>query len=249
MSSYQLISLVLAGFAGGLAFGMTGFAYGVIVSLILLNFFPHQEVVFIIVLGGTILNLSALPRFWSSVDLRGALPYLIGATAGVPLGFFVLQSTDTESIKTFSIIFIFSYCVFALTQVKNNPFLFGERIGQFIDGVVGFLGGVIGGLSGLGPLLPSIWYGMRGHKKDVARGLTQVFGIYVQGLTLTIFLLKGGIPLASIPSLSPLIPAILLGSWLGLKVFDSMSTLFFKKIVIWFSLSGSLLMLVTRFAK
>lgn len=249
MTSQQLFALISAGFLGGLAFGMTGFAYGVIVSLLLLNFFPHHDVVFIIVFGGTILNLTALPRFWESINFKKASPYLVGASVGVPLGFYALRASNAETIRTISIILILSYCIFALRQVKREPIAMTQNEGFAIDGIVGLLGGVIGGLSGLGPLLPSIWYGMRGHDKDTVRGLIQVFGIYVQGLTLSIFLATGTIQIKSISSLFPLVPAILIGSSIGIKIFNSISTIIFKWIVIWLSLIGSMLMLIMQIIK
>ena len=74
MTTTQLILLVLAAFTGGAAFGLTGFAYGVVASLFLHHAFQPGDVVFLLVGGGLLLNVSFLPKFWSEVDLRGSLP-------------------------------------------------------------------------------------------------------------------------------------------------------------------------------
>ncbi len=55
---------------------------------------------------------------------------------------------------------------------KPMAFRFGGRLA---DGVVGFAGGILGGLAGLSGPLPTLWASVRGWGKDERRGVFQTF--------------------------------------------------------------------------
>ena len=51
--------------------------------------------------------------------------------------------------------------------------------GRAADGVIGFLGGIMGGLAGLSGPLPTIWATLRGWGKDERRSVFQTFNLAV----------------------------------------------------------------------
>jgi L-alanine-DL-glutamate epimerase-like enolase superfamily enzyme/uncharacterized membrane protein YfcA len=176
------LALVCTGAAvGGAIFGVIGFAYGVLISLFIHHAFAAPDVVFIVVGGAFILNLFYLPRFWREIRWRGALPYMAGATLGLPLGLWLLTQLDARTVRSFVAILIVAYGLFALRQQSRAPFRFRGAHGNAVDGTIGFVGGVIGGVSGLGPLVPGVWFGLRGFDKVQQRSLAQPFGLYIQG--------------------------------------------------------------------
>lgn len=246
MSAEQVVVLLLATFAGGLAFGVTGFAYGVVSTLFLHHAFEPRDVVFLAVSGGLILNLVMLPKFWSEIDMRRAAPYLLGATAGVPLGLAVLQRMHAPTLRLVTCAVVITYCLFALLRHGGKPLAFSRRVGLAADTGIGLAGGFIGGVAGLGPLLPSMWYGLRGMSKTESRGLTQPFGLYVQGMMTLWFLATSAKQPSALAPVAMAIPLMLAGGWVGLRIFDRISVDTFRLSIVWLSLAGSVILLVRQ---
>ncbi len=246
MSYEQFGLLCIATFAGGLAFGVTGFAYGVVASLFLHHVFAPREVVFLVVTGGVLLNLAVLPRFWRDIDLRGAAPFLAGATMGLPLGVALLQRLDPALLRLITAVVVLAYCVFALLRHRSEPLRFTRGVGHAADTAIGFAGGVIGGVSGLGPLLPSVWYGLRGKDKIQARGLTQPFGIYVQGVMAVWFLFSSRSHAMPVQAIGLAVPSLAVGALVGLRMFDRISVATFRLCIVWLSMAGAAILMLRQ---
>ncbi|MDB5999465.1 MAG: permease [Rhizobacter sp.] len=246
MTSHQLVLLGAAACVGGAIFGIVGFAFGVIASLFLHHGYPAADVIFIVVAGALVLNLGLLPKFWGDIDFRKSVPYLAGATVGLPIGLALLYLLDPRLIRLFVSVLLVSYCLFALRQQSREPLRLSHRHGRTADVAIGVAGGVVGGISGLGPLLPGIWYGLRGMSKTEQRALTQPFGLYVQGLMVAWFLATGTVSTAALQSVAIATPVMLVAAWLGLLVFDGLSTVFFQRSVIATALLGSVFLLLRQ---
>lgn len=235
--------LALATFAGGFAFGVTGFAFGVVTSMILHHGFAPPEVVFFAVSGGLVLNLVMLPKFWKEVDMKRAAPFLIGATGGMPLGLALLHRMHAPTLRLFTCVVVIAYCLFALLRHGGRPFEFPPRVALAADTAIGLAGGVIGGVAGLGPLLPSVWYGLRGMSKTQSRGLTQPVGLYMQGVMTLWFLMSPSIGSPPVSAAWMGVPLMLAGAWVGVRIFDRISVDAFRLCILWLSLLGALALL------
>lgn len=246
LTAHQLLLLAVAACIGGAIFGIAGFAFGVIASLFLHHGFAATDVIFIVVAGALVLNIGLLPRFWSEIDVRKATPYLLGATLGLPIGLALLSLLDPRIIRTFIGVLVVCYCLFALRQHSREPLRFTGGGGRTADLSIGMAGGVVGGVSGLGPLLPGIWYGLRGMTKTEQRGLIQPFGLYVQSMMVAWFLATGTVSTRAVHGLAVAAPLMLVAAWLGLRVFDRLSTKRFQQIVIAAALVGAVFLLVRQ---
>jgi uncharacterized protein len=105
---------------------------------------------------------------------------------------------------------------------------------------VGFVGGLIGGVSGLSVVVPSLWIGMRGLGKAEERGLIQSFGFYCHVVTLTVFAGFVGFTPDLARTLAICLPIAVVGSLVGLHVFRRMSGEAFRRSVLWIILAGGL---------
>lgn len=246
LTVHQLLLLGAAACVGGAIFGMAGFAFGVIASLFLHHGFVTTDVIFIVVAGALVLNLGLLPRFWSEIDVRKSLPFLAGATLGLPVGLTLLSWLEPRLIRGFIGVLVIGYCAFALRQQSREPLRFSAGGGRAADVSIGMAGGVVGGISGLGPLLPGIWYGLRGLSKTEQRALAQPFGLYVQGVMVAWFLATGTVSSSAVQSVALAAPLMLGAAWLGLRVFDGLSTARFQRIVIAAALVGAVFLLVNQ---
>ncbi len=247
ISIHQLVLLGAAACIGGAIFGIAGFAFGIIASLFLHHGFASTDVVFIVVAGALVLNLGLLPKFWADIDLRKSVPYLIGATLGLPIGLLLLRWIEPRLIRVFVGMLVLSYCLFALRQQSRDPLRYSPGRGHAADGAIGMAGGVVGGISGLGPMLPGIWYGLRGMSKVEQRALTQPYGIYVQGLMVIWLLATGAVSKTAIESVGLATPVMLGTALIGLRLFDGLSTRRFQRIVIAAALIGAVVLLASQF--
>jgi len=191
LTAYQLALLCAGAALGGVIFGVIGFAFGIVISVFIHHGFGARDVVFIVVAGSIALNLAMLPRFAGEIRWRAAAPYLLGALPGLALGLWLLAHLDARAIRAFVGLLVMAYGLFALRQQSREPFRIEGVHGHAVDAGIGFVGGVIGGISGLGPLVPGVWFGLRGLSKVEQRALTTPYGLVVQGL-MAAWLLAGG---------------------------------------------------------
>lgn len=247
LTGSQLLLLAAGAAVGGTIFGIAGFAFGVIASLFLHHAFAAPDVIFIVVAGALVLNLGLLPRFRRDIDLRRAAPYLVGATAGLPLGLWLLLQLDPSTVRALIALLLIGYCLYALRQQSREPLRLPGRGGLAADTTIGFVGGMVGGVSGLGPMVPGIWFGLRGMSKQQQRALTQPFGLWVQGLMVAWFLATGTVSEPALHGVAFAAPLMLLAAWGGLRVFDALATATFQRVVIACALVGAGFLLVSQF--
>lgn len=246
LSALQLALLAAGAAAGGAIFGVIGFAYGIVISVFIHHGFAAADVVFIVVGGALALNVGMLPKFAREIRWRAALPYLAGATLGLPLGLWLLATLDPRTIRTFVGALVIAYGLFALRQQSREPFRIAGAHGRALDTGIGFVGGVIGGVSGLGPLVPGVWYGLRGFNKVEQRALTTPYGLWVQGFMVAWLLAGGFVSRAALEGLAVATPIMLVAAYLGLRVFDRLSTSFFQRSVVILAIVGAVVLVMRQ---
>lgn len=242
----QLVMVCAGAAVGGVIFGVMGFAYGVVISLFIHHAFAVPDVVFIIVGGSLIMNLALLPRFWREIRWRSAAPYLVGAALGLPLGLWLLASLEPHAIRIFVSVLIIAYGLYALRQQSREPLRFTAARGTVVDGLVGFAGGTIGGVSGLGPIVPGVWFGLRGMSKIEQRALSQPFGLFFFGAMAIVLLATGRVGPQALEGLAVATPFMLATAFLGLQGFERLKTSSFQRAVIALAILGAVLLLARQ---
>lgn len=223
---------------GGAVFGAAGFAFGVVASLFWHHAFPAADVVFLVVGGNLLLNLGMLPRFAATLNWRQAAPYMLGAAGGLPLGLWVLYTADIKFIRMLVGLIVAAYCLFALASYRFKPSGVARNAPPHADWAIGAIGGVIGGLCGLGPLVPGVWFGLRGLDKEQQRALIQPFALFVQGALLVWFLLQGQPSPQAVAAFALAAPLLLATSCAGLYLFNRIHVATFQKAVASLALVG-----------
>jgi uncharacterized membrane protein YfcA len=104
--------------------------------------------------------------------------------------------------------------------------------GVAVDGVVGFLNGTLGGLTGLAGILVTIWCGLRGWPKDVQRATFQPVAVAVFLMTAIWLGAKGTVTAETIRLFLIGLPCLVAGTWLGLRLFGRIDEATFRKIVL-----------------
>ncbi len=104
--------------------------------------------------------------------------------------------------------------------------------GRAADAVIGFAGGILGGLAGLSGPIPTLWASVRGWSKDERRGVFQTFNWTVLSAALCLQAGTGFIT-AEVARLALVaLPASVIGASLGGRTYHVLSDKNFRDVVL-----------------
>src|SRR5260370_468009 len=170
MTTMALVLLLLGALAGGFVSGLAGFGTALMALGIWLYVLPPSVAVPLVLICSIVAQTSTMPSFWRSIDFRLVWPFVIGGLAGVPLGIMLIAHADPAVFKlSFGVLLL----LFPAALYFNRAPLAVSLGGRVADAMVGFAGGILGGLAGLSGPLPILWASVRGWGKDERRGIFQ----------------------------------------------------------------------------
>jgi uncharacterized protein len=126
----------------------------------------------LVIICSIISQLQALPLIWHTIQWKSVLPYIIPCIVGIPMGTILLSQIDPKLFKLSVGLFLVIYAIYALTRRNEISCTAGGRVA---DGVVGFGGGVLGGLAGVSGPPIIVWTDIRGYAKEYRRSILQAF--------------------------------------------------------------------------
>jgi uncharacterized membrane protein YfcA len=169
MLSFLLLSVAV--FSGAFVSGLAGFAFSAVAGAILLHVLEPMEAVPLMMacsVGVQATNLWALRK---NIQWKQSLILMLGGLAGVPIAVWLLQNTDTKTFREVFGAIVALYAGYMLCR----PSLTYLQMNQSRHALVGFGGGLIGGLTAMPGAIPTIWCDMHGVPKAQQRGLVQPF--------------------------------------------------------------------------
>jgi uncharacterized membrane protein YfcA len=238
MGAIGYILLFVGALAGGFVSGLAGFGTALMALGIWLYILPPSAAVPLVLICSVVAQTATLPSMWKSFDLTLVWPFLIGGLLGVPLGTMLVAHADPTVFKlTVGILLL----VFPTTLYFSAPMAF-EFGGKIADGIVGFIGGILGGLAGLSGPPPILWASVRGWGKDERRGVFQTFNWTVLFVALCLQAASGLVAHEVIWLALLAFPATVLGSWIGARLYRALSDRNFRDVVLgMLFLSGAIL--------
>jgi uncharacterized membrane protein YfcA len=238
-STLELTLFLLATFAGALVAGLTGFAFGLVVSAIWLYILTPLQTATLIIAFGLLVQGYSVWKLRGKLDWRRLWPFMAGAVLGVPVGVGVLTWANPVHVRMGVGAFLVLYSLYALLR----PAILAVKAGgAAADAGVGFLNGVLGGITGLAGILVIIWCGLRGWSKDVQRAVFQPVAVAIFIMSAVWIGARGAITPEVIKLFLIGLPALFAGTWLGMKLFGRLDEATFRKIVLGLLLvSGALL--------
>lgn len=225
-----LIGVVALGAAaGGFVQGLSGFAFGLVAlsiwAWVLDPVLAGPLTVFCSLLG----QLLSIGSLRDSLDMRRALPFILGGVVGVPIGVALLQRIDPVAFRLAVGLLLVVWCP-AMLLARTLPRI--TRGGRPADAAAGLLGGVMGGIGGLTGPAPTLWVTLRGWGRDAQRGVFQAFNLAMHALTLATLLASGTFPAAAWPLCLVAAPAMLLPALLGARLYRRFSDAAFRRVVL-----------------
>jgi len=224
----HLSLFVAATFAAALVTGLAGFAFGLIAAAVWLHILTPVQTATLIIVFGLMVQGASVWKLRRALQWNRLWPFLVGGALGVPLGVLILEWANPDHVRYAigAILIIYSMHAFLRPAVKVTAG------GRTADASVGFLNGVLGGLTGLAGILTTIWCGMRGWPKDEQRAVFQPIGVAIFAMSAFWLGVKGAISIETGWLFVVGLPALLAGTWLGLRLYGKLDEAGFRKLVL-----------------
>ncbi len=223
-------TVLIAGFVQG----VLGFGFGMLAMSVIPSYVEVTVAVPIVAFFGVCMNGVLVHGLRSHLDLKKVGPMLLGGALGAPLGIALLQNTDERYMKLalgVLILFYVGYAFAADRRLRDQP---SKDISSVWGGVFGALGGVLqGGLNTGGP--PVIVYAtLKPWGKDAMK-VTLLTFFWVIAVAQTIYFIGSGMFAGEALTASVLLlPAMFLGVFVGVRVYEKIPQARFRVAVLLF---------------
>lgn len=239
VTSFLVLSAAV--FCGAFVSGLAGFAFSAVAGAVLLHAMPPTEAVPLMMacsVGVQAANLWALRR---SIQWKESSPLILGGLLGIPIALWLLQNADS---RVFREGFGLMVAVYAGYMLFRPAIGYARQMHQGRSALVGFGGGLIGGLTAMPGALPTMWCDMQGVPKQQQRSLVQPFIAAMQVSALAMLLLHHDLPTRIVHEFVLSVPALLAGSWLGIVAFRKINEANFRRVILGLLLVSGLLLVV-----
>ncbi len=243
LATTPLILFLLASFLGGMATGLVGFAMGLVVAGVWLHIITPLETATLIV------GCSAVTQGYSVWKLRHALswrrlaPFIAGAVIGVPAGAAILTTFNAINpavLRTGVGVLLVAYSAYSLVRPDLRP----VQAGVAADTGIGFFNGMLGGLTGLGGIIITIWCQLRGWPKDVQRAVFQPVTFIGAVFTVASLSTTGAVTIEVAKLYLLALPVMLAGLWFGFKLYGRLDDAAFRKAILLLLLVSGVMLVV-----
>ena len=225
----ELVLFLAATFLGAFVAGLAGFAFGLVAAAIWLHILTPLQTATFIVVYGLIVQGYAVWKLRHALDWRRLLPLLIGGQIGVPLGIELLRWLPASTMRIAVGVVLVAFSLYTLLRLKLPPM---AKVGALADGGVGIASGVVGGATGLAGIIPTIWSTVRGWSKDEQRAVFQPVGVSIFVGCAAWLGGTGTFDRDTIRLFALGLPALLIGTWAGLKAYGRLDEAAFRRIVL-----------------
>lgn len=223
--------MVLGAFAGGFINGLAGTGTALFGLGFYLMVLPPITAVAVVALMSVLAGLQGLWVVREQIKHKPVrvLRYVVPGLAGVPLGISLLQSIDAQTLRLGIALLLIVYGGYFSFRAVLPAF---DRRTPWLDSLIGFVGGVLGGAASVSGALPAIWLSLRPWPKRETRAVLQPFNVAILSTTVALLYFRGAYDDTAIQATLIAIPVGLLASQIGLYVFKRISDEFFRRLLI-----------------
>lgn len=226
----EILALTIGVFLGAMVSGFSGFAFSAVCGAVLFHVLePHRAIPLMMACSITsqVLTMAMLRR---SLQFNMSAWLLMGGIAGVTAAVMIVGAIDPRMLRWFFGAFLALYAAYLMLRAPIESLSMSGAISQTL---VGALGGAVGVLTAMPGAIPTVWCEMRGCSKEEQRACVQPFIIAMQIFALLLFAITpAGIPREVPYYLAIALPALCLGTWLGIVAFHRANDAVFRKIVL-----------------
>jgi uncharacterized protein len=225
-----LILIVVAGAAmAGFVQGLSGFGFGLTAMSLWAWTLDPRLAVALAVFGGLAGQVFTAFRVRRGFSPGRLAPFVVGGLAGLPLGLLLLPRLDVPLFKALLGLLLVVVCPLMFFAARLPRIERGGRLG---DGLAGAAGGFMGALGGFTGVVPTLWCTLRGLDKDVQRSVIQNFNLAMLLVTFASYAATGIVRMDMLPLFALMVPAVLLPSILGTRLYTGLSETGFRKVLL-----------------
>jgi hypothetical protein len=244
---FVFVMVLLGAAAAGFAQGLSGFAFAMISMSFWAWVLPPQTSAVLVVVCSLIGQLMTIKTARAGFDWRRILPFVIGGVVGVPIGaLIILPWIDQSMFRLVLGVFLLAWSgamlfIGASFRIKTQS--------HAVDGGVGVIGGVMGGLGGLAGAIPTLWCTLKHWDKPAQRAVIQTFNLSMHTVTLITYVASGLLTVEATRWLVVAVPAMLIPSMIGNRLYSRISDLAFRRLVLVLLFVSGILLLGTTLPK
>lgn len=232
MSAELIVYLLAGAAAGGFVNGLAGFGTALLSLGIWLQVLPPWQAVAI---AAAMSVVNGFQGVWIvRHHLKGKVDrlarFLLPAFIGVPLGAAALGVVSATALKLTIAGFMILYGVF-FTLRRSLPQIHHPT--PIIDALIGFFGGILGGVASLSGVLPTMWCAMRPWSKGEIRAVLQPFNVAILAVATILFAWHGYYTHDTLMLMLLAVPATLISGQIGIAVFHRLTDHQFRKLLVW----------------
>ncbi|KQY97330.1 permease [Pseudolabrys sp. Root1462] len=223
-----LALFVLSTFVGGIVSGLAGFAMGLVVSGVWLHILTPAQTAALIVGYGLLVQSYSIWKLRHALSLRTLAPFIGGGVVGVPVGAALLSHISPAMIRDGVGGLLIIYSSYFLIR----PHVHTVRPSLPADIGIGFLNGILGGMTGLAGPVITVWCQLRGFRRDEQRAIFQPVILAAFAITAVSLTINGTVTTDLLRIYLYGLPALGAGLWVGLKLYGHLNELTFRKVVL-----------------
>lgn len=230
-------SLIL--FAATFFSTVTGFGFALIAAPLLTFFMEPKETVVFVIVAGFVGRFIMMWRTWGEFEWKTILITLCGTLIGVIPGAYFLKIVDANHLKILLGIGLLLATV--LMEFNFVPEVNNKKLGRLC---AGFLSGFFSATTSIsGPPIVLYFLSEKTEKNLLRANMVWIFAIG-SFFTLASFFVAGTFQSGNLLLMSVyVIPAVLLGWWIGEKMFFRINQHLFKRLALLVVLIGGLMTL------
>ena len=225
---YQFI-LLFGAFVAGIVQGATGFGSGLVLNAFWLHILEPSIAIPLNIIS--CLFISGLPiyKLRKSLDFSKLKSFIFLGVIGIPIGMLLLTITEPSSFK---VAIGFLLIIYSIWMITSRGFSIKVNKNRLIDQLIGLISGIMGGFAALGGLLPTIWVGLQKLPKNSQRGTYEPFIFITSIASIISFYFAGLITLSILVDFIKVFPALILGSWIGIRIYPKINEELFRKVIL-----------------
>jgi uncharacterized protein len=228
MDGAVLALYLSATFIGGLVSGLAGFALGLVVSGIWLHILTPLQAAMLMAGYGIFTQGYGIWKLRHALSWRKAMPFIVGSALGVPVGTMLLTTINPTYLRTGIGFLLVIYSVYGLVKPVIKPL----QSGTPVNVGVGFLNGLLGGLTGLAGVVVAVWCQLQGWPKDMQRTIIQPALFAALTMSAMALIVAGGATAETVKLFVLGLPVLLAGTWTGFRLYGRLNDAAFRKVIL-----------------
>jgi len=242
MDGIFLALFLFAAFVGGFASGLAGFAMGFVVSGIWLHILTPVQTTALIVGYGLLTQGYGVWKLRHALAWKNIAPFIVGGTIGIPIGTVLLTYANPAYLRNGVGLLLMIYGAYGLTQ----PTLKVVSASVSADVGIGFVNGILAGLTGLPGFIITVWCQFRGWKKDFQRAVFQPVILAAMATNVISLGISGAITVEIFRLYLIGLPAMVAGLWFGFRLYGKLDDATFRRVILVLLLIAGLGLAVPR---